>query len=513
MLHTHADRVRVVLAVVLLGTFLPGLARGQARDITLESTQRLLSGVFTPSGDSMQILAALRSTHDPALIPLFERLGRNATPEMQLYAMVSKVLVSKDSARLDVAKLLATDNQQLVGSALATLIDGNLVTNDQLKQIMNDAADAVQRVMAASELARRKALPDREVLRGFLVNNKDEVRYYAAITVLQDKNTADHAKALEALKAMGLRHDPRDTPIATLMMIRVRNEKILAAAPWVESIAVDEKNDESFRQSALSVLLALGQGGGPRLLAQMIAAQMALADADTLQQMRVGLITFEFARQLQPGQIAPLAGSKTAVVRMIAKLAADAADGRDTTPGLVKLLKEGHPLILDWALMYADRADADQARAIRLTLLGMSTIADEVRGRDYERAVLAAQKIIDEKTPGARKALEPMLHSENPAVIEAVLAGLLRSGLTDLSDLVVPVWPALNKSAALESATNYAALILAREGRPEALGWLPGMVQGGTVQSIGFRALAGWYYAQLQKQTEPLVKQVLAQAK
>ncbi len=515
MIQKFPNHAYVALSAILMALCTPVLAWAQAqpRDITIESTQRLMSGIFTPSADTMQILAALRTTHDPMLVPLFERLGRDPRTELQLYAMVSQVLVTKDTTRLDVAKLLNSDDQRLIGSALATLIDGNLITTDQLKKIMTDAPDAVQRVMVASELVHRAALTDRTVLVGFLTNNKDEVRYYAAVTLLQSKETAEHAKALETLKTLGQRHDLRNTPIAMLMMIRVRTEKVTAAAPWALSVAIDDQNDTAMRQNAVGALLALGSADGSRLLGQMIETEMAKPAADPLQQIRLGLMAFEFGRQMQPDQVAQLANSKDGVVKMISAMAQQACEGRDATATLLKLIKEGHPLILDWALLYAERCDADHARDIRLALIAMSTVVDEQRGRDYERAVLAAQKLVEDNTPASRRLLDPLLHSENPAVVEAALAGMMRADQNDLSALVMPIWKHLNESAALENAANYAALILAHEGHAEAQAWLQGMVQGGTVQNVGFRALAGWYYAKLHNQSDELLKQVLAQAK
>jgi hypothetical protein len=503
--------------VVALATFFmmlaPAVGRAQPRDITIESTQRLMMGIFSPTNETMQILAALRTTHDATLVPIFERLGKDPNPQMQVYAMVSQVLVTKDSGRLDIAKFITNADQKLISSALATLIDGGIISNDQLKKVMTDAADPVQRVMAASELSRRDALPDRSVLRNLLANDKDEVRYYAAITLLEGKDTGDQAKALEALKVMGQRHDLHDLPIAMLMVLRVRNEKIAAGGPWVESLATDEQMDVTLRQSAVGTLLALGRGEGSRILGKMIDKEMESPGSDALQEMRLGLIALEFAKQMEAGQIAPLAKSKSTVVQKIAAMARQACEGGDFGPMLLKLMKEGHPLILDWSLLYAQRSDAEHRKDICTTLVGMSTIVDDQRGRDYERAVLAAQKLIEENTPAARSLIASFLRSDNPAIVEAVLDGMVRSQVVNLSELVLPVWPTLTKSAALESAANYAAMILARENQKEALPWLEGMVQGGTVQNVGFRALAGWYYARLSGQTEVLIKRLLAQGK
>jgi hypothetical protein len=111
---------------------------------------------------------------------------------------------------------------------------------------------------------------------------------------------------------------------------------------------------------------------------------------------------------------------------------------------------------------------------------------------------------------GRRSRLAALVLGDNRAVAEAVLAGIYRSATANESDLVLPAWDTLSRSTSEETAANYAALILAREGKNQPLAWLSGMVMGGTVQSQGFRGIAGWYYAKLLNQTDTLLKKALA---
>jgi hypothetical protein len=94
--------------------------------------------------------------------------------------------------------------------------------------------------------------------------------------------------------------------------------------------------------------------------------------------------------------------------------------------------------------------------------------------------------------------------------VEAVLAGLFRSDSKNQSELALGVWDGLTKTTSMQNATNYAALILAREGHQEAMTWLPGIIMGGTAQGPGIRALAAWYYAKLKGQTGPFLNGVLS---
>jgi hypothetical protein len=147
---------------------------------------------------------------------------------------------------------------------------------------------------------------------------------------------------------------------------------------------------------------------------------------------------------------------------------------------------------------------------LRMAVIGQATIVDNQRERDYERAVLSTEKVLNDDGAAGRRAIVGFLKSDTRAVVEAVLAGIYRSKAENQAELVKPVWEGLTRTTSAETASNYAALILAREGHKEPLTWLPGMVAGGSAQGTGFRALAGWYYAKLKGQTDVLLKYVLA---
>jgi hypothetical protein len=233
---------------------------------------------------------------------------------------------------------------------------------------------------------------------------------------------------------------------------------------------------------------------------------------DMIEQVKLGLIALEYASELKPASITPLLQSKSKLAQSIATLARQDADGNSSQgiDGLISLIKEGHPIVLDWALASTDTGDADRKMAVRLAIIEQATIVDDVRGRDYERAATAAQRIMEEGGAEGRKLLAPLIAGDNHAVAEAVLTGIYRANVPNESELVLPAWSALSRSTSQEEAANRAALILAREGKKEALPWLSGMVMGGAVQNEGFRALAGWYYAKLLGQTDVIIRRATA---
>lgn len=498
-------------AMAVLGLCQPVAA--QAKDTTLENAESFLtlalnetsSAAITQARNGSQVFSALRLSRDPAVLPLFERLRQSKLPENQIYAMVAEAVLMKDPSKVDVSVLISSADPSITGAAIAALIDADLITDEQLQKVLSDAPDPIHRVMAAGELNRRKVLKDRTVLKLLLTNSKDMVRHYAAITMLAQKDEAENAAALAALNDMAKGHDLKIAPVQAILLLKVEKDNLPLAAPWVTLIATDEENDEGLRLTAVGTLLAIKGAEGPRIFSDMVQQQK-----DSIQQVKLGLIALEHADRLKPGQIEPLGKSKSPLARAIAAVAKRAAEGNDVTADVVALIREGHPMVMDWSVAYSDHCDPARRMALRSTVLSMATIVDDVHGRDFERAALATQKILEDAAPDSRSVIATFLKSENRAVVEAALAGITRSTIDKQAELVLPIWESVSKAAVTETAANYAALILARDGRKEALPWLTGMVQGGKVQNIGFRALAGWQYARLTGQADAMLKRVLA---
>jgi hypothetical protein len=489
--------------------------RGAETDATLERAASLLNRAMRDAkenplskrGETGLVITALRSTRDKELLPLFLKLQQSKLLENQIYGMIAATLLTKDDKRLDINLLLSSKDSSLIGSAIASLVDAEVISDAQLERIVKDATEDIHKAMALGELSRRGKLKDRAPLAALLKSKQEEVRYYAAVTALEARDSAEAPEALSVLKEMSEKNDLRKAGVQGIMILRVQKEKITAALPWVVQIATDDKNDEGLRYTALSALLALKHPDGPRILADMIQKQH-----DTIQQVKLGLIALEYPADLKPAMLAPLVQSRSQLAKNIATLAQKAAQGGagDSTTDLVKLINQGHPIVLDWALNASDRWDPDRKMEVRNAIIAQATIVDEQRGRDYERAALAAQRMLEDGGTAGRKLIASLILGDNRAVAEAVLAGIYRSTAPNQSELVLPAWETLSRSTSEETSANYAALILAREGKMEPLAWLSGMVMGGTVQSQGFRGIAGWYYAKLLNQTDILLKKALA---
>lgn len=516
---------RRLAAVCLL--ILSSAAFAQAPDVVLDAATNLLSRATeekAPEGQKIRI--ALKSLRDPALVPLFASLRKSDDPRVRVDAMIAVVMATKDPAQLDVKALLSlrdpnSGGEARIGAALAQLIDNDVITNAQLEEIIKaQAVDAGNQVVAACELARRKALQDRSALTKFLTRNsieatrQDILSHYAAVTLLEDSDAVTRAAALKCLNDMADAHSPRLEGVQELMLIKVLRDKIDAAAPWVEKLARDEQNRLRIRQAAVSALLALGKPAGGEVLSLLIAARK-----DVTEQIALGLVAIEFAGNLKSADVANLGLGRSGqplnsqLLKNIAEIARKAvAGGKAAEPEITRdieaLIAKGQPIVLNWALGYSATAPAERKLLLRVGIIQQSSVLDDVRGADYDRAAVAAQRLIEECGEDGRKALARLLRSNSRATVEATLLGLLRSNAKDLADLVLPVYPELTRTN--ESAANFAALLLAREGRKDALPWLAGMVQGGTVEDRGLRALAAWQYVKLKDQAASVLKRLTA---
>lgn len=507
------------LLVLVLTSCLAAPAYVQAQatpDPTITAEENLLKQIYADTREGRLIGTVLRQSHDAGLTPIYEKLITITKGDKQVEAFISTTLISKNSKYLDITKLLDAQDSAMIGAGLAALVEANVITDAQLLQILQESKDPALKVMAAGELNRRGVLQDRKSLLNLVNDNKDSVRYYAAISLLEKTNPEENTAGLVALNDLLSKDDPRHGPVIALMLMRVRKDKITNAVPWVQAVAKNEKVDTTVRMTAITVLLALNKGDGPQLLSEMI-----LQKTGAIEQIKLGLIALEHAARLKPESLDTLANSKNKTVASLGHLAQQAASGKDATADFIVLLQTtGHPILLDWSLLYAERADGFRQLQLREAIVNQAAIVDRRREQDYERAAIAAEKLVsngdtpgnaDPNSPG-RLVIKRLLASDNPGVVEATLLGLARSDQTNLRDLVLPVWtPKFYKKSTNEAAANLAALILAREGGKEPLTYLQSMTE--TAENSGYRALAGWYYAKLTNQSEALVKRVVDSAK
>jgi hypothetical protein len=521
-----SQRLAAVAVLAAIGAGDPA-ARAEA-DANIDTAQRIIALAPLDTRDGTLVRITLKSLKDPALAPLFKKLRESKSENTRLDAMLALAISTKDTTQLDVKELLGIGDDQRIGAAIAQLIENETITNDQLKVVMDrENLDPGHRMLAASELSRRKALADHAILTRTLereagnANRYDIVRHYAAITLLESENAEENKAALKALMEMFEPRDRRLEQVQELMLYRVFKNKLKLAAPWVRAIAQDfnPNGDEEghvsprLAMTAMATLLALNDPEGPKVLEQMIAVRREISD-----QLTLGLTAIEFADRLTPKAVAKLGERKLSklviAVSDTAKMAVEKkGEGKEVSDAVLALVQDGQPIVLNWALGYSATAPKDRQVTMRVALVNKSSILDDARETAYERAAIAANRLIEENGEEGRKEIAAILKGNNRGATEAALLGMMRAtNAKDLSSLIdAKNYQDWCKSSAMEYSANYATLILAREGKQEARDWLGGMLTN--VQNAGTRSVAAWYYVKLKGQEKAVLDKVVAEAK
>ncbi|MEI8196328.1 MAG: hypothetical protein WCI73_10500, partial [Phycisphaerae bacterium] len=129
----------LLLAAGLAGRQAPARAQTAPPDVTLATEEALLKQTFTATRDGRMITTVLRQSQDKALLPLFEKIAQTTKDDRQVEALVSLALLAKDPSRLDISKVLQAQDLAMGGSALAALIEANVISDAQLQQVVTEA--------------------------------------------------------------------------------------------------------------------------------------------------------------------------------------------------------------------------------------------------------------------------------------------------------------------------------------------------------------------------------------
>ncbi len=507
-----AQRVRAPVPAGGRSLFSAARAAAPARRRVLPKVEQLFRLGFAPTLPGALVLGSLRTTRDPALATYYLRASRTSHPELQLTGLLDASYVSGNPHLIHVRQLLAIAAPKLLTPSLALLIEYGHLTNLQLVQIARLAPEPAQRLMAAAELVNRDSASSRQtrlaagIIRDLLASASHSVRGYAALSALQLHDAKLQPSALAVLNRLAASRSPRLQHLRRALLARVAAQKITVALPWVRRIAANVHASSGTRRQAVRTLLRLHDQSAPVLLARMIA--------DThgeVPRIELGFLAIQFGRQLTVDAVAPLARTHSPLLSGVAAAAQAVAQRHDALQPMMKLIQQGQPIFLNWLLLYCRHAKVPHRRRLLMQLVEYSTIVDGHRGMDYLRAVAAATLLANGDSPADRAGLAKGLRSANPGVVEAALAGMLRSYKNNFAPLVTPHWTQLQANPD-QRIGQFAALILASEGVPAARPVLRRMVLQGYGRGPGIRAVAGWYYAKLTGQQKTLLAAVVGPA-
>jgi len=469
----------------------------------LATTRDLFKIGFNSSLTGSLVLGALHSTYDPGLKDYFLAVSRTTVPELQLIALLDANGVSRDPSIINPQEFLANQATDYVSPSLAMLIQYGSVTDAQLEEIERISTVPAQRLMAAAELVDRgKYSAAADALKELVQNVAPEICYYSALTLMEFPDAAHNKHGMELLEKFQANREYILDSLKVGLLARVADQKITKALPWVLSMARDADNSYDVRLEALSTLFTLNDPAAPGIYSQLLSG-----DNDIIGQLELGMAAIRFGSSLSPADIAPLAQADTPLLQGIAHAAQLSVQHKDPTQTLLDLILQGQPIYLNWLLDYATTPQAHDRVKLLTALINYAVIADGDRDQDYQRGLQAAQAMADADTAADRAALAGFLDSPNHAVVEVALAGMLQSKNGDFAPIVFAYWNELMASTD-DRVPDFAALILGKAGNRIALPQLKQIVINAVDRSVGFRAVAGWYYLKIVGKTSELLQSV-----
>ncbi len=474
-----------------------------ADPLVLKAARRLFAAGLAATSRGESILTDLRSTRDPALLPLFAQVQKSSSPALQLLGMVYANYVTRDPKTINIPNLLGNADPSLITPTIAELIETGTLSSRQLAAIADSAVQPAQRLMAASVLVDQHNKIGQKVATELLAADQPAVRYYAAMTLLRTADAALHKRGLAVLAKLVTDDSPRLVNSKLLLLARVRAQKITTALPWVAQMAQSRASDARIQRAAITTLLALKDKQGAGDLVAAIAHASGV-----INRIELAFLAIEFGKYLTAADVKPLAITSSPLLADLAKAVQEAAGGGDPHTALVALVEQGQPIFLNWLLEYAKEPGTPHRLEYLKRIIKLGIVADNQRDLDYARAVLAAEYLAKSKEPAARKLLAELLQMPRGSAVEAVLAGMVRSNERNFSPLLLPLWHGLKHRR--HRVSDYAALLLAREGHARVLPQLAHAVMFELTRSRGFRAVAGWYYAKLTNSTNELLKNLQA---
>jgi hypothetical protein len=507
----HAAAPKVVMAAAT-STGTPAVAAtlptAIAEGPVFNETEKLFRLALSPSMAGSIVMGSLKSTDDPALTPFFLTISHTRWPELQLIGLLDANAVSKNAKIINVAKFLAIPIPRLIGPSLAVMIQSGHISSRQLVEVIHSAIEPSEKLMAASELVNRgKAAPAIKVLNALTGSQTDATRYYAALTLLQCKQSALTDRGLKLLMQLAARRATRLVELKDALLARVAAQKITSASPWAVVMARDVHNPWSLRRRAVQSLLVLNDPAAPKLLAGMLRKARG-----TIDKIELGLLAIQYPKGLSPSDVRFIRQADSPLLTGIANTAQLAVSGKEPLPGIMALIQQGQPILLNWALAYADAKDTPHRFTILKALIDYATAAGGGQDSDFQRAVAAATVLANSDNREARKILAAELDSPNAGIVEAALAGMIQSHKADFATLIQPLWKQFLKRDH-RKIREFAAMELARENKKSELPVLRNIVLYGLSRSDGFRAAAGWYDVKITGRSAALLAALQATPK
>ncbi len=482
--------VAVLAASVRAGETVPNARRRQAVEWLAETIN---------DPDELPVaLAGLRSTSDPALLPVFVELTRHEEKEIRLMATAMIADIGQADAAEALRERLKNDPSMVIrGEALIHLAQLDAVETDDIIEA-SKLPDLGLQVIAARTLARQgQADRARDLLRKLAESRDLDTEVFARMTLL-DLGETDQIPRLRDIVI-----DPdTSTDLLMRMLNQIRDEKITKALPVARYLA-KPAHLLPVRISAYWAIaeldenptdeLAAAIGREDNLLLQLNLLRM-LAEQDNAQPHLDGLSMAEDT------------------IGVVAAFEVARRSSKDKLPAAIQaVVAEGHPVVIDYVLnRFRQDSQAEEPAAEAYVQPLLAYLADLKLSRNrmtpnHDRGAAAVELLANHGSHAALAGLDKLLDGTGNTPRRQLVAGALyRSTNAGAVDLVRPLL-----DSAYSELYTYAALVVARHGVDAAIPVLLKIQDHKDITRPDVLVLANWYLIKLSGMTAPSVNSLV----
>ena len=432
------------------------------------------------------VLAGLRSTKSPSLLPLYKIFINSDDKALRMIATLQIPEIAGDkSVELLRQRLLKDPQMAIRVRALLELEKLDKLTENDLNQVIKMNDQEIRLIAARALVRKRKFAQAKPVLRKLIKSKNKYTSAFARITLV---NLGDRPQ-IAPLKRIALSNDT-SAELKLFMLTHIIEEKIEALLPLVEELTEDSVSNK-IRIRAFQALSVLS----PQSL-QKIARKITDSDSVYLQ---INLLRI-VANSDNPDQILRGLSKIKGIVGKVARFEylRSLAD-QTTSVAVAELLESKHPIVIEY-LMNRMKEDikklgkkANFYTKPILKYINSTKLSEKGMTRVHDRVAQAISLLGDLGTKDVKAGLKKILAREDKDTLVTLAVGALyRSTNKDVAPLVKP----LLKNP-LWNIKYYAALTLAKFGDKSSIPVLIEIQNSKNTETVDLMTLANWYILEL----------------
>ena len=456
-----------------------------------------LTGMLKDAKTANPTLAALRSTEDLELAPVFEAMTRSGEKNRRLFGVVALgKLLGKGAATALLERLNDDPVMAIRAEAMAQLIRAEAISAEQLSAALKMPDESI-RCQAACALADMGQGEAAAAALTELTASKDRLISGLSCACLLGLGQAKYEQNLQKLV-----DDPTTPPAAIAAVLRqLEKRKALDAVGFVLNLAASEAALTNVRVQAYKVAATISSRGPT-------AVRDAIAGSDQMA-FRIRLLNVLGSREDAWPHLKILSkGDKPTAVLARFELARQVG-GPAAGQAAATAIDLEHPIAVAYVLervgkdIEADGAKCDYYVPPLVEFIRSVDPRPANVGREHYLASAAAAALLDLNTPASLAALKALLGGRVNAITRSTTAGLLRAKNRAACDLVRPLLASPYQEVSID-----AALALGHFADAGAAPKLKEVLARPTGHPPALVVLSAWYLLRIAGQAKTAAEQL-----